>query len=76
MKILKIYDVPPQLLKVKGKLYENTRARIALRDGEIEYFELTTGVLQNDTLAPYLFTIVLGRVLHQRYNERRLEQGF
>ena len=75
MKILKIY-VPPQSLKVKSKSYENTRARIVLRDGEIEYFELTTGVLQNDTLAPYLFTIVPGRVLHQKYNGRRLKQGF
>ena len=76
MKILKAYDVPPSLLKAISKLYENTRARIITPDGETEFFEVTTGVLQGDTLAPYLFAIVLDYVLRQTYRGRETELGF
>ena len=74
IKILNAYDVPPRLLKAIIKLYENTRATIITPDGETEYFQVTTGVLQGDTLAPYLFAIVLDHVLHQTYSARELER--
>ena len=59
IKILKAYDVPPNLLKAIQKMYENTRAKVISPDGETEYFNILAGVLQGDTLAPYLFVIVL-----------------
>lgn len=56
MKILKAYD---RLVKAIEMLYMNTKAKALSPDGETELFEILAGVLQGDTLAPYLFIIVL-----------------
>ena len=37
--------------------------------------KLTAGVLQGDTLAPYLFAIVLDHVMRQTYKGREAELG-
>ena len=62
--------------KSKSKLCENKRARVVTTNEEIEYFELTVGILQKDTLAPYLLVIVMDKALHQKHSGRRLEQVF
>ena len=62
--------------KSKSKLCENKRARVVTTNEEIEYFELTVGILQKDTLAPYLLAIVMDKALHQKHSGRRLEQVF
>ena len=67
MKILNAYDIPPRLLKAIRKLYENIRARVITPDGETKYFQVTTGLLQGDTLAPYFFVIVLDHIMRQTY---------
>ena len=51
IKILKAYDVPPNLLQAINLMYENTKARIISPDGETEFFKILAGVLQGDTLA-------------------------
>ena len=76
MKILMAYDVPPKLLNSISKMYENTQARVISPDGETEYFEILLGVLQGDTLAPYLFVIVLDYVLRNTFKGREEELGF
>ena len=48
-----------------GKTYEETRANILSPDGETEFLKTSTDVLQGDTLAPYLFIIVLHYVLRE-----------
>ena len=68
MKILKAYDVPPKLLALIEKMYENTRAKVITPDGETDFFEIKAGVLQGDTLAPYLFAIVLDHVLKNTFS--------
>ena len=75
MKILKAYSIPIQLRNAIRKLYENTKAVIS-PDGDTEYFDIKAGVLQGDTLAPYLFTIVLDFVLRQTYEHKEEELGF
>ena len=40
-------------------LYRNTK----VKDGDTDYFDIVAGVLQGDTLAPYLFIICLDYVL-------------
>ena len=65
MKILKAYGVPEDVVMVINKLYEDTKARVITPDGETELFDIVAGVLQGDTLAPYLFTIVLDHVMRQ-----------
>ena len=44
-------------------------------DGNTEYFDIEAGVLQGDTLAPYLFTICLDYVLRTSIDKIR-ENGF
>ena len=44
-------------------LYRNTKVKVRSPDGDTEYFDIVAGVLQGDTLAPYLFIICLDNVL-------------
>ena len=59
IRTLKPYGIPPNLLGAIEGIYTNTKARLVTPDGETEQFEITTGVLQKDTLAPFLFITVL-----------------
>ena len=64
--ILYAYGVPAELVLAIMSIY--TGAKAGLRDmegqvGEDSSFNLSVGVLQGDTLAPYLFIIVLDFVL-------------
>ena len=59
IKILKAYGIPPTLLRAIEAMYTNTKAKVVSPDGETELFDITAGVLQGDTLAPFLFVIVL-----------------
>ena len=76
MQILKAYCVPPRLLSAIEKMYENTRAKVITPDGETDFFQIKAGVLQGDTLAPYLFAIVLDHVLRKTFLGRESELGF
>ena len=38
-------------------LYKNTKAMVHSPDGDTTYFDIVAGVLQGDTLIPYLFII-------------------
>ena len=40
-------------------LYKNTKVKIHFPDWYTDYFNIVAGVLQGDTLAPYLFIICL-----------------
>ena len=53
MKILKAYGIPPRLTQAIEAMYANTKAKIVTPDGETELFDITAGVLQGDTLAPF-----------------------
>ena len=44
-KILKAYDVPPNLLKTIIAMYTNTRAKVVSPDGDTDLFEITMGSL-------------------------------
>ena len=70
MRILKAYGVPEALVNVISQLYENTQAKVITPDGDTDLFNILAGVLQGDTLAPYLFAIVLDYVMRQAINGR------
>ena len=38
-------------------LYKNTEALVRSPNGDTDFFDMVTGVLQGDTLVPYLFTL-------------------
>ena len=44
-------------------LYKNTKVKVRSLNGDTDYFDIVTGVLQGDTLAPYLFIICQDNVL-------------
>ena len=76
LKILKAYGIPDELVKAIAKMYENTRARVLSPDGETDWFDIIAGVLQGDTLAPYLFTIVLDYAMREALQSNDHPPGF
>ena len=56
-------------------LYRNTKVKVRSPDGDTEYFDIVAGVLQGDTLAPYLYIICLDYVLRTSIDKIR-ENGF
>ena len=76
LKILKAYGIPHELVQAIAKLYEGTRARVVSPDGETDYFNVLAGVLQGDTLAPYLFAIVVDYLMRKAINGMEEELGF
>ena len=61
--ILPLYGIPLPIISAIKALYTNTSATIITPDGETNPFEIVAGVLQGDTLAPFLFILVLDYVL-------------
>ena len=45
------------------KAHKNTQVKVCSPDGDTDYFDFVAGVLQGDTLAPYLFIICIDYVL-------------
>ena len=76
MKILRAYGIPPNLLKAIEQMYADTRAKVISPDGETELFEITAGVLQGDTLAPFLFIIVLDFAMRKAVDGEEDDLGF
>ena len=53
-------------------LYRNIEVKVRSPDGDTDYFNIVAGVLQGDTLAPYLFIICLDYALRTSiYNEEK-----
>ena len=76
LRILKAYGLPPNILRAIEAMYTNTRAKIISPDGETDMFEITGGVLQGDTLAPFLFVIVLDYALRKALDGKEEDLGF
>ena len=56
--------------------YSVTWAKVRTADGETETFQILAGVLQGDTLAPFLFIIALDCALRRAIEGREEELGF
>ena len=61
--ILKPYGIPNTITSAIRVLYTDTSSTILTSDGETPPFLINTGILQGDTLAPFLFIIVVDYVL-------------
>ena len=57
------YGLPKETVAAITILYWNTKVKVRSPDGDTECFDIVAGVLQGDTLAPYLFIICLDNVL-------------
>ena len=73
--ILLAYGLPKETVAAITILYRNTKVKVRSLDEDIEYFDIVAGVLQGDTLAPYLFIICLDYILRTLINKIR-ENGF
>ena len=73
--ILLAYGLPKETMATIMILYRNTKVKVRSPDGDTEYFDIVAGVLQGDTLAPYLFIICLDYVLRISIDKIR-ENGF
>ena len=64
------------MLKSIETTYKNTKANVITPDGDTSHFDIKAGILQGDTLAPYLFVIILDYIMSQTYKDREEELGF
>ena len=62
-KILFAYNLPKETIIAIMMLYKNMKVKVHSLDGDTDYFNIVAGVLQGDTLAPYLFIICLDYML-------------
>ena len=69
--ILLAYGLPEETVAAIMILYGNTKVKMRSPDGDTEYFDIVAGVLQGDTLAPYLFIICLDYVLRTSIDDIR-----
>ena len=77
--ILRHYGIPNKTVRAIRTIYNSSKSHV-LVDGKVsEQFEISTGVLQGDTLAPFLFIIVIDFVLsraEQEHAEKTGSHGF
>ena len=68
--ILHACGIPEKIVKAIQIMYVNTSAVVLTPEGETTNFNINTGVLQGDPLAPYLFIIVLDYALRTAIDDR------
>ena len=73
--ILLADGLPKEIVAAITILYRNTKVKVRSPNGDTKYFDIVAGVLQGDTLAPYLFIICLDYVLRTSIDKIR-ENGF
>ena len=73
--VISKYGIPSETVNAIMILYKNTRSMVRSPDGDTPFFEITTGVLQGDTLAPFLFIICLDYILQNSLDCNK-ELGF
>ena len=73
--ILQEFGIPKETVAAITILYRNTKVKVHSLDGNTDYFDIVAGVLQWDTLSPYLFIICVDYVLRTLINKIK-ENGF
>jgi hypothetical protein len=63
VEILRSYGIPQKLVQAIRCLYDGSSSCVLVDNQMSDNFAVTTGVLQGDTLAPFLFVIVLDHAL-------------
>lgn len=65
--ILRHYGIPAKIVQAIRTIYNNSRSSVIVDGILSEEFDISTGVLQGDTLAPKLLIIVMDYVLKTRF---------
>ena len=69
--ILLAYGIPKETVAAITILYRNAKVKVRSPNGDTEYFDIVAGVLEGDTLSPYLFIIYLDYVLRTSIDKIR-----
>ena len=72
--ILLANGLPKETVVAIMMLYKNTEVKVHFPDGDTEYFDIVVGVLQGDTLTPYLFIICLDYVHRTSIDENKRQR--
>ena len=70
VKILQANRIPQTIVDLIFLLHTDTRAQVITSDGMTDFFEIVVGVLQGDTLALYVFILVVDycvRLVMEKY---------
>ena len=71
--VLLHYNVPEELVAAVMSMYNGAQAKVRYNNDQFtNYIDLSIGVLQGDTLAPYLFVIVLDYVMREALSDQTL----
>ena len=73
--ILSAYGIPDIIVKAIKVIYDNSSAIVISPDGETEPFKISAGVLQGDTLAPFIFITVLDYIMRYALTDIHDETG-
>ncbi len=63
--ILNLYGIPAPLVLAIKRMYDSSTSKVKTPEGLTDAFATLMGVLQGDTLAPFLFVIVVDYLLRQ-----------
>ena len=74
-KILLTYGHPKETVAAIMMLYKNMKVKVRSPDGDTDDFDIVIGIVQGDTLAPYLYIIYLDYVL-RTYIDKMKVNGF
>ena len=61
--VLRHYGMPEAVVNVISVLYKNSKSAVMVDGGLSDPFDVTTGVLQGDVLAPFLFVVLVDYLL-------------
>ena len=73
--ILSAYGIPKETVDAIMIMYQDTQSMVRSPDGDTDFFDISAGVLQGNTLAPYIFIICLDYVLRKALDKNN-ELGF
>ena len=76
IKILKAYGIPGIIVHAIEDTYQGTKTKVITSDGDTDEFDILAGVLHGETLAPYLFIIVLDYCLRSAIEGTEERLGF
>ena len=61
--VLQHYGIPEAVVNAISVLYKNSKSAVMVDGGLSDPFDVTTGVLQGDVLAPFLFVVLVDYLL-------------
>ena len=62
--ILRLYGIPEGIIAAIKVMYTDNSSTVMTTDGETQAFPTLAGILQGDTLAPFLFIMVVDYIMH------------